>query len=315
MNRASWDAATAVQRAQTEDYAAIVDQIPDISALPSRTRNTVTPHLDRLVAVASSCPDGAGVAAVVFKVALTMVGRAHAADAADDLIRLAPEVRARRMSPLDVRNVAVARASRAAQARRATDLVGYTQVDVFDTRQAVVPASPMLSPELIERITTYTEAVYGRPLTDMMRQTLVQGLPCAVELIESYPGNNPAPGAALVSMQARQSGSEGRHLPTLFRDMGMAERVAVALSRVLVGCKRDPTTAILWHGLRDTPLRSIPQATVARLRRDINDLDQAQFTDDLDRAWVRRLLDREVRKEWTPTRPVENEPSGRAVGR
>jgi hypothetical protein len=290
MSRACWESASTAQRCEAEAYAAIVGRVRQVLGLPRRVNGTATPYLDRLASNAKS----RDVAAAVFAVAVAMVGRPHAAVAADDLIRLAPEVHAQRMSALDVRNVAVARASRAAQAEKATDLVGYTQTDVLELRPSVVPASPLLSPELIENVTAYAAAVYGRPLTEEMRAALEVGLPCVVDLIESYPGRDPEPGAVLVSMQARQSGREGRHLPTILREMRMPDRVAVALTRVLVGCGCDPQTAILWHALRDTPVQCLPEPTAARLRRDISDLDQAQFDSDLDRARLRRQLTREV---------------------
>lgn len=297
MSRACWDSASTAQRREAEAYAAIVGRIRCGSGLPRWLHDTSTPYLDRL----ASDPASRDVAAAVFAVAVAMVGRPHAAVAADDLIRLATEVHAQRMSALDVRNIAVARAGRAAQAEKATDLVGYTQADVLELRPSVVPASPLLSPELIENVITYATAVYGRSLTNEMRAVLEVGLPYVIELIESYPGRDPEPGAVLVSMQARQSGREGRHLPTLLREMRMPDRVAVALTRVLVGCGCDPQTAILWHALRGTPVRCLTEQTAARMRRDISDLDQSQFGSDLDRARLRRQLTREVHDRWART--------------
>ena len=122
MSRASWSQATATQRRQAEAYAAVVGRIPRLLPPSGRTRQSRTPYLDGLVAAS---PNDHGVVSAIFQVAMKMVGRPHAAAAADDLIRLAPEVHARRMSPLDVRNVAVARAGREARAEQATDLVGF----------------------------------------------------------------------------------------------------------------------------------------------------------------------------------------------
>lgn len=297
MSRASWAHATVVQRSQAEAYAAIVGRIPALPGVLRRSRESATPYLDHLAA-GEPCPDGREVVVAVFEVAVHMVGRAHAAAAADDLIRLAPEVQAHRLSALDVRNVAVARAGREARAEQATDLVSYTDAQVFELRRPVVGPPPMLSPELIDTVISYAQAVYGRPLTSEMQRVIDAGLPVAVELIESYAGANERPGAALVSMQAHQSGRNGRCLSTLYREQGMSERVSIALARVLAGRGHDPQTSLLWHALRATPPDTLPARLVRWARRDISDLDQRQFADDIDRARVRHRLTAEVGRQW-----------------
>lgn len=112
--------ATVTQRRQAESYAAVVASIPSLPCVPRRAPDSRTPYLDYLLASARN----GECAAAVFGVAAEMVGRAQVAVVADELIRRAPEVHARRMSPLDVRNVAVARAGREARAEQSTDLVG-----------------------------------------------------------------------------------------------------------------------------------------------------------------------------------------------
>jgi hypothetical protein len=248
----------------------------------------------------------------VFRVAVAMVGPEHATAAADDLVRLAPEVRRQRLSPLDVRNIAVARAGREARAGQACDLVGYADVRVFELRQPVVAPPPMLSPELIETVIAYAEAVYGRRLTGEMYRVIDSGLPVVVELIESYPGvTERAPGAVLVSMQRQQCARDGRCLVTLYREQGLGDRVAIALARVLVGRAKDPVTSLLWHALCRTRPSSLPLDLVRYLRRDLSDLDQSQFADDLARKRFRDALGRHTALEWAEGRGVGE---GRAVG-
>ena len=314
MSRASWRAATAIQRRQARAYASIVARIPVSDGATRRPRGSRTPGLDRLASAAES-PGDRRVAAAVFEIAMGMVGREYAAVAADELIRLAPEVHARRLSVLDVRNIAIARAARAERAERPTDLVDDAHGEVLESRPRLVPASPMLSPELTENITSYAEAVYGRPLTAPTRRTIDVGLACVFDLIETYNGKATGPGAVLVSMQAQQSGRDSRHLPSLFSEMGMSEQVAIALTRILAGCGRDPQTSILWHALRDAPLNSISELTMARLRRDISDLDQEQFADDLDRAQLRRQLTRETHRKWQATGQHSTETERTALGK
>jgi hypothetical protein len=295
VSRASWAHATTAQRREAEAYAAVVATIPSLPHSSRYARQSRTPYLDRLVAAA---PGDQGAVATVFGVAVGMVGRAHAAVAADDLIRLAPEVHARRMSPLDVRNVAVARAGREARAEQATDLVGFADAQVFELRRPVVAPSPLLSPELIERVTAYIEAVYGRSLTGEMRRVLEAGLPVVVELIETYPGSRAEPGAVLVSMQRQQCARDGRCLVSLYREQGMADRVAIGLARVLAGRAKDPRTSLLWHALRRTPPQALPLHLVRHVRRDISDLDQSQFADDIARKRFRDALGRDTAREW-----------------
>jgi hypothetical protein len=295
VSRASWAHATGAQRREAEAYAAVVASIPSLPHSWRYASQSRTPYLDRLVAAA---PGDQGAVAAVFGVAVGMVGRAHAAVAADDLIRLAPEVHARRMSPLDVRNVAVARAGREARAEQATDLVGFADAQVFELRRPVVAPSPLLSPELIERVTAYTEAVYGRSLTGEMRRVLEVGLPVVVELIETYPGSRAEPGAVLVSMQRQQCARDGRCLVSLYREQGMADRVAIALARVLAGRAKDPRASLLWHALQRTPPQALPLHLVRRVRRDISDLDQSQFADDIARKRFRDALGRDTAREW-----------------
>lgn len=227
-----------------------------------------------------------------------MAGRAHAAAAADDLIRLAPEVQAHRLSALDVRNIAVARARRDARAQ-ASDLVRYPDTQVFERNQPVVPPTSLLSPELIDTVISYAHAVYGRPLTGEMRRTIETGLPTVIELVESYEGACERPGAALVSMQAHQSGRDDRCLSTLYRKQGMSERVSIALARILAGRGNDPQTSLLWHALHRTPADTLPAQLVKWVRRDICDLDQGQFADDFERVRVRHRLDMQVSRQWT----------------
>jgi hypothetical protein len=242
--------------------------------------------------------DGQEIAVAVFAVAVVMVGRPHAAAAADDLVRLAPEVHARRLSPLDVRNIAVARAGREAQAERATDLVGSPDAQVFELRHPVVAPSPMLAPELIETVAAYVQAVYGRPLTAEMLRVIDAGLPVVVELIERYPAaSERSPGAVLVSMQRQQCARGGRCLVSLYREQGIDDRVAIALARVLAGRSKDPRTALLWHALRRTPPAALPLHLVRQVRRDISDLDQAQFADDIARKRFRDALGRNTARE------------------
>lgn len=257
-------------------------------------------------------PDRREVAAAVFELAVAMVGRSHAGAAADDLIRLAPEVQARRLSPLDVRNVAVARAGRVARAEQTTDLVGYADAQVFELNRPVVAATPMLSPELIDAVTNYAQAVYGQPLTSEMRRAIDAGLPVVVELIESYPtASERPPGAVLVSMQRQQCARDGRCLVSLYRKQAMDDRVAIALARVLAGRAKDPRTSLLWHALRRTPPAALPLSLVRQLRRDLSDLDQSQFADDIARKRFRDALGRDSAREWEQhTGPVE----GQAVG-
>lgn len=298
MSRASWAHATVVQQRQAGAYAALVGRIPALPGVPRHSRELATPHLDRLAA-AERCRDGGEVAAAVFEVAVVMVGRPHAAAAADDLIRLAPDVKAHRLSALDVRNVAVARAGREAQAERATDLVGYPDAQVFELHRPVVAPTPLLSPELIDTVIEYAEAVYGRPLTAEMRRVIDAGLPVVVELIESYPAARVRPpGAALVSMQRQQCARDGRCLVSLYREQGVDDRVAIALARVLAGHGKDPRTSLLWHALRRTPPHGLPLLLVRQLRRDISDLDQSQFADDIARKRFRDALGRDTSREW-----------------
>ena len=312
MSRANWVRATAEQRRQAEAYAAVVERIPDAFGLLRRTRESATPHLDRLAAAAGQCPAGHDVAATVFAVAVGMVGGPYAAAAADDLIRLAPEVHARRLSALDVRNIAVARAGREARADRATDLVDFADAQVFELRSPVVAPSPMLAPELIETVTSYVQAVYGRPLTAEMRRVLDVGLPVAVELIESYSGRRCEPGAVLVSMQRQQCARDGRCLVSLYRERGVDDRVAIALARVLAGWGKDPNTSLLWHALRRTPPTTLALHTVRKVRRDISDLDQSQFVDDIARKRFRDALGRDTTREWEGHENTRND--GAAVG-
>ncbi len=293
MSRASWAHATAAQRREAEAYAAVVTSIPSLPHSSRYARQTRTPYLDRLVAGSSDH----GAAAAVFDAAVGMVGRAHAAVAADDLIRLAPEVHARRMSPLDVRNVAVARAGREARAEQSSDLVGFADAQVFELRRPVVAPSPLLSPELIETVTAYVEAVYDRPLTGEMRRVLDAGLPVVVELVETYPGSRAEPGAVLVSMQRQQCARDGRCLVSLYREQGMSDRVAIALARVLAGRAKDPHTSLLWHALRRTSPQALPLHLVRQVRRDISDLDQSQFADDITRKRFRDALGRDTVRE------------------
>lgn len=308
MTRANWAHATVAQRRQAESYAAVVASIPYVPGLSRGASRSRTPYFDHLVATE---PDGANVVSAVFRLALAMVGRAHAAAAADDLIRLAPEVHARRMSPLDVRNVAVARAGREASAEQATDLVSFEDGQVFELRRPVVAPSPLLAPEVIETVTSYVETVYGRSLTGEMRRVLDAGLPLVVELIESYPGPRGEPGAVLVSMQRQQCAREGRCLVSVYREQGMADRVAIALARVLAGYGRNPDTSLLWHALQRTAPHALPLRLVRQLRRDISELDQTQFTDDLARKRFRDALGRDTAREWTELAEVVD---GTAVG-
>jgi hypothetical protein len=313
LSRASWAHATVAQRRQAEAYAELVARIPDIPGLPRRSRELPTPHLDHLAAAGGSA-DGHEVAAAVFEVAVVMVGPAHAAAAADDLIRLAPDVQAHRLSPLDVRNIAVARAGREARAEQATDLVGYADAQVFELRRPVVAPTSMLSPELIDAVISYAEAVYGRALTREMRRVIDDGLAVVVELIENDRGDCERPGAALVSMQAHQSGGNRRCLSSVYRERGMGERVSIALAGVLAGRGGDPQTSLLWHTLRGTPPEQLPARLVRWARRDISDLDQGQFADDLDRARVRHRLTAEVTRQWS-RRQHHRPDEGQVVGK
>lgn len=169
---------------------------------------------------------------------------------------------------------------------------------MFELRRPAVAPSPLLSPELIETVTRYVEAVYGRPLTAQTRRVLDAGLPVVVELIESYPGGRGEPGAVLVSMQRQQCAREGRCLVGVYRDQGMGDRVAIALARVFAGRGKDPRTSLLWHALRRTPPRALPLHLARQVRRDISDLDQSQFADDLARKRLRDALGRDTAKEW-----------------
>jgi hypothetical protein len=169
---------------------------------------------------------------------------------------------------------------------------------IFEVHRPVVAPTPLLSPELIDTISRYVEAVYGRPLTSEMRGMIDAGLPVVIELIESYPGVSDRPGAALVSMQAHQSGRDGRCLSARYRELGMTERVSIALARVFAGRGRDPQTSLLWHALCGTPPSTLPARLVRWARRDISDLDQEQFADDIDRARVRHRLTAEVSRQW-----------------
>jgi hypothetical protein len=275
-------------------YEAVVHAIPAIPRL-TRTRGSRTPYLDHLAAFRG----GQRTAAAVFGVALAMVRPAYAAAAADELIRLAPDVRARRMSPLDVRNVAVARAGREGRDEQATDLLGYADAEVLDLRRPVVAPTPLLSPELIETVTSYVARVYGRQLTAATRDVLDVAVPVVVELIESYPdGASQPPGAVLVSMQRTQCAREGRCLVTRLRAEGMADRVAIAAGRLLAGRAKDPRASMIWHALRRTPPESLPLSLVRLVRRDIADLDPGQFADDLARKRVRDRIGRATDREW-----------------
>jgi hypothetical protein len=296
VSRASWVRATGVQRRQADAYAGIVASIPSIPCPSRGTHPSRTPYLDQLL---DTTPNDPRAASAVFVVAVEMVGRAHAAVAADDLIRLAPEVRASRMSPLDARNIAVARAVREGRAEQATDLVGYPAAQVFELHSPIVAPSPMLAPELIETVTGYVRAVYGRSLTAEMCRVLDVGLPVVVELIESYPaaGERP-PGAVLVSMQRQQCARNGRCLVSLYREQGLDDRVAIALARLLAGRSKDPRTSLLWHALRHTPPAALPLHLVRQVRRDISDLDQSQFADDIVRKRFRDGLGRSTSREW-----------------
>lgn len=297
MSRASWARATVTQRQQAEAYAAFVDQIPALAGVPRRSRESPTPHLDWLAA-RGQCPDRRDVTAGLFELAVAMVGRAHAAAAADDLIRLAPEVQAHRLSTLDVRNVAVARAGREARAEQASDLVAYADAQVFELRRPVVAPTPMLSPELIDIVTRYAQAVYGRPLTTETHRVIETGLPVVIELIERYPSaSERPPGAVLVSMQRQQCARDGRCLVSLYREQGMDDRVAIALARVLAGRAKDPRTSLLWQALRRTPATALPLQLVRQVRRDISDLDQSQFADDIARKRFRDAIGRDSARE------------------
>ncbi len=311
MSQADWARATARQRRQAQAYAAIIDSIPGVRRSARRPAHVATPYLDRLAA-ASSPPPWRQAAAEVFGVALQMAGPTYAAVVADELVRLAPEVRTGRRSPLDARNIAFAHAKQVARDEQATDLLEYADSQALELHRPVVAPSPLLAPELIETVTSYAATVYGRPLTDGMRHAIEAGLPVVVELVETYADDARRPGAVLVSMQARQSGRPGRCLAARCRKLGMADRAALALGRLLAGRGCDAQTSLLWHALRGTRPRALPVDVVRWARRDLADLDPAQFADDLHRARFRHRLSVQATREWQRRDLAPDE--GMAVG-